>query len=500
MQRGYVVVFGLVIGWSLSACGPGNREDCDPATVMTDHDNCGVCGNVCADTESCVGGICTEAACTPGTVEECFTGPETALGVGVCVGGHRTCNSAGTWSECVGEVVPSMEVCGNGLDENCNGESDENVDLDADGYTTCDGDCADNNNLVNPGAFESVGNNIDDDCDGVPDNVLAACDVGLLSNSGDGLDFARAMDLCQTTTLASKRWGVIDAALSLANGAGTPVALGRAIRQGFGTAMPTQHGEAFAVISSGVAADASDTNPNFVAGGDVYHTQGLVDQTSGFPADWLAANGGTLPNAPGCPGPSGAVANDPVMLTMHIRVPSNAKSFSMKLNFISHEFPEYVCTQYNDMFVILLDSTWAGDPANPADKNLAFYTNPSTMERTPVGVNLAHDNTGLYTMCVNGTGGCSGSPAGTFPITTCIDSSMLAGTGFDEPADFACSTGQLDGGGTGWLTTSGNVVGGEIITLRIAIWDTSDHVYDSTAIIDDFQWSVDVADPGTVIE
>jgi hypothetical protein len=47
--------------------------------------------------------------------------------------------------------------------------------------------------------------------------------------------------------------------------------------------------------------------------------------------------------------------------------------------------------------------------------------------------------------------------------------------------------------------TQGNVVGGETITLRIALWDTSDAIYDSTAIIDNFVWSVDAAQPGTVI-
>jgi hypothetical protein len=43
------------------------------------------------------------------------------------------------------------------------------------------------------------------------------------------------------------------------------------------------------------------------------------------------------------------------------------------------------------------------------------------------------------------------------------------------------------------------MVPGEIIKLRIAIWDTSDHVLDSLAIVDAFTWSVDAAQPGTVI-
>jgi hypothetical protein len=38
-----------------------------------------------------------------------------------------------------------------------------------------------------------------------------------------------------------------------------------------------------------------------------------------------------------------------------------------------------------------------------------------------------------------------------------------------------------------------------VIKLRIAVWDTSDGMYDSLALIDNFQWSVEASTPGTVI-
>src|SRR2546423_349769 len=178
--------------------------------------------------------------------------------------------------------------------------------------------------------------------------------------------------------------------------------------------------------------------------------------TSGppFPADFVAANGGKRPNAPGCPEPIGTTANDPVMLQFTVRVPTNAKSFSLKVNFYSAEFPEWTCSPYNDFFVVLLDSLYNGQPANPADKNLAFYTPSGTTMKVPVGVNLAFGNTGLFTQCVNGTTGCSGT-AGT--ISSCMSTDNLIGTGFDDPAPFECDTASLKGGATGWLTTSGNV-------------------------------------------
>jgi hypothetical protein len=57
----------------------------------------------------------------PSTV--CYTGPAGTQGVGVCRAGTSSC-SAGA-SLCLGQVLPGAEVCGNGLDDNCNGAVDD---------------------------------------------------------------------------------------------------------------------------------------------------------------------------------------------------------------------------------------------------------------------------------------------------------------------------------------------------------------------------------------
>jgi hypothetical protein len=82
-----------------------------------------------------------------------------------------------------------------------------------------------------------------------------------------------------------------------------------------------------------------------------------------------------------------------------------------------------------------------------------------------------------------------------------MNTNELTGTGMDTPGGLfgGCGANNLTGGGTGWLVTAGNVVGGEVIKLRIAIWDTSDGNLDSLAIIDNFEWSVEASEPGTVI-
>jgi hypothetical protein len=493
----FAALLALAAVATFPACGPEPRTQCGVVDLRTDPLNCGACGNACGDLEDCLDSNCVASRCVPGTVEECYTGPSGTEGVGTCVGGTRVCLGDETWGACTGEVTPRAEVCINGLDENCSGQADENLDRDGDGFLTCDGDCCDGDQcpdpeLVNPGAFESPGNEIDDDCDGIIDNADIVCDQTLVSNSGDAMNYARAIDLCETSTSASRRWGVTSAKLSLTSGNLWPNEKSRAIRRNFGINNPPRAGESLAMISTGHAADVDDTSPPYSTfrGTD-------METFSLFPDDFIDAHGGTLPNAAGCPAPFNGLANDVVMLTLKIRTPTNAQSFSMSVNFFSAEYPEYVCTTFNDFFVVLLDSAFVGTPANPTDKNLALYTDADG-NQYPVGVNLAFNNTGLFRDCQNGPSSCmiGGTP---FDHTACTGATTLVGTGMDDPT-IACDANTLVGGGTGWLKISGNVLGGEEITLRIAIWDTSDHLLDSLVLLDNFRWSLDVADPGTDIE
>ena len=493
-------LLACVLGFGAAACGPERECGGEAVDLATDPTNCGTCGNVCAEGYSCYDFRCIEGACPFGAVEECYTGTEGTEGVGPCKKGTRTCIEGGIWSRCEGEVLPKAEDCTNGIDDNCNGMIDEDIDADGDGYFTCrDGDCCDSTEcsrpeLVNPGAFDAIGNGLDDDCNGIIDDTLLLCDQNIPSNTSNALDFARAIDICQEAGESpDRRWGVITASLTHTDGTGVPDPKAHAVRPRFGSGTVPQGGVSLAIISTGGAAAKNDTNPGYEDWGGYQHV-GLPKKP--FPADFLAANGGSLPNAPGCPSPLGSTANDSVMLTLRVRVPTNAKSFKLSSNFYSAEFPEWTCSAYNDFFVVLLDSTYNGDPPNPTDKNLAFYQAMGSDTKVPVGVNLGHGNTGLFTQCINGTTGCSGT-AGS--ISTCISTQNLTGTGFDDPAPNRCDGNSVVGGATGWLVTSGNVTPGEIITLRIAVWDTSDHVFDSLAVIDGFQWSTEVAQPGTVI-
>lgn len=446
----------------------------------------------------CDGGRCN-VACMPGDTRPCYTGPLDRVDVGACVRGTATCDADGLgWGACEGEVLPlPSEVCANLQDDDCNGEVDEDVDADGDGWGVCSGDCCDIDGdacftpaQVNPGAFEYVGNDVDDNCDGEMDEVAAACDAGLASGTGEALDYARAIDLCTVTEESpadpkDRSWGVISAKFSLADGKGSPAAVSRSIRPGFGAVIEPQKNNSLIVLSSGHAADANDLSPAYAP----FESGQDLKTTSPPPADWLAANAGKIPNPPGCPAPKVPAANDAVMLTLRMRVPTNASSFSARMYFMSAEYPEYVCSQYNDFFVALVDSKAAG---NPADKNVAVYDDGNT--QWPIGVNIVKVAEGLFSQCEGGPVGCAGVD-GTY--NGCKATNELVGTGFDALDKFACNAQQkLAGGGSGWLTLRGNVDPGEVMEIRLAVWDTGGHIYDSLVLLDAWEWSLDPAEPG----
>lgn len=62
--------------------------------------------------------------CNNGDTRSCYSGPSGTSGVGACRTGTQTCLN-GNYGACTGEVLPSPEICGNNIDDNCNGSIDE---------------------------------------------------------------------------------------------------------------------------------------------------------------------------------------------------------------------------------------------------------------------------------------------------------------------------------------------------------------------------------------
>ncbi|MFH1099061.1 MAG: MopE-related protein, partial [Candidatus Uhrbacteria bacterium] len=74
--------------------------------------------------------------------QPCYSGDPATLGIGECHVGTTTC-SASRWGACVGEVLPSREICDT-LDNDCDGETDEvdpltrTITFDANGLAEID--------------------------------------------------------------------------------------------------------------------------------------------------------------------------------------------------------------------------------------------------------------------------------------------------------------------------------------------------------------------------
>ena len=440
--------------------------------------------------------------CMPGEQQPCYDGPADTEGVGTCAAGAITCNAQGTgWSNCENEVVPGTPTCAV-ADHDCNGINDDQQDLDQDGFSLCDGDCCDSTTdgcdspeLVNPGAYDLAGNSVDDDCSGGVDDASSSCDGALTNGTTAALDYAKALDLCQRTvanaTGSAKRWGVINAGFSLADSEPTtlPLDTQHNLRTAFGAIAP-QQGARMIALSTGHAAATDDGAAYFA-----FDPGEVMGSSCAMPADWLAANNGVVQQVPGCKTIDVGNVFDSVQLALSIRVPTNVHGFSLRVFYLSSDFPEYVCGSDVDYALALLSSS-LGSPSNPADGNIATFT-ASGGARYPLSADLAYGDTGLFRQCLNGAIGCdSTATAGT--TSACTGTSELAGTGFDQSSQNPCMTMSMEniGGGTGWTTISGNVQPGETITLRLLIWDTGDPKYDSLVLFDGFQWSTDPVDPG----
>lgn len=80
------------------------------------------------------------------------------------------------------------EVCADGIDNDCDGSIDEGcdvscADLDGDSYqdAACGGtDCNDNDAAINPGSTETCGNAVDENCNGSSDDTCLTCPDGSL--------------------------------------------------------------------------------------------------------------------------------------------------------------------------------------------------------------------------------------------------------------------------------------------------------------------------------
>jgi hypothetical protein len=347
------------------------------------------------------------------------------------------------------------------------------------------GDCDDCNPSINPGAVQIPGDPTDYACNGMP-GVVATCNPTVGANDANSI--AQAFEQCDARFFKS------------ATMVGPSDKTARAVRSKLGSIMP-QAGSSMAMLSTGLANDESDAG--FVA----------PQAGTAFPCTNEYAH--PLPNIPAnpmCASVLGAMSCEPMKvkdyteLLLILKAPTNVKSFSFNFQFLSAEYPDFVCTIFNDEFLVLMESP--GEFSSPA--NISFDSN-----KNPITV-----NNGLFTVCKNGS-----KP---YDMNCKQPVTMLAGTGYELPISMVspaqppqgadpllgyCSDDYMStctmsmtnpggdmttdmttpiGGSTGWLSTTAPVTPGEDITLHFIIFDEGDHIFDSAVLIDNFQWGTAV--------
>ena len=332
---------------------------------------------------------------------------------------------------------------------------DPEKDNDGDGWLFKE-DCDDGNKEVNPGAYEVAGDGVDNDCDGMVDNPEPDCDtLGIKYDTSSAMDLAKAMGLCRTTlagaTGKDKRWGVIKAELLSADGVSKPDPIQWGVLKTFGPNVKPRQGKNFVLLSSGTA--RTPDYPGFITPLSPSWSAGnSVSPPAGFPK-----------NAIGCTEPFDKNVNDSANLKLTIRVPTNAHAFLYDLDFYSSEYITFVCTSYNDSFVALLDSKAPLDPK--FNKNISFDS-----KGNPVSVNNA-----FFEVCTPGSKGGKS-------FTCAKGTKELEGTGFWDAGR------PTENGATSWLQTKAPVIPGETITIQFMVWDTGDHILDSSVLIDNWRW------------
>ena len=384
------------------------------------------------------------------------------LAAAVCVcdaNGPGLSPLAGDCDDTNPSIQPIMLENCDDVDNNCDGQIDEQCNLDGDGYCTTymgvsgtpavcplgGGDCDDTNSEVNPGMEEKGFDGLDNDCNGIIDGVGGEFepDCEGLQCTGHTVDaYLCSLEVCYDDLLVSAGFfsptnSNLDPAWEAVSHFGSP-----------GNDLQAWAGGSYALLAAGKATGTS-------------HSGGLG---GGSVQDPYAKDG--------------YATYDNVEFQIVLKAPMGALGLSIDYIFFSEEYEEYIGSSFNDKFYIFLQA-------------------PVTTQGQKIVINTtACSNPNGYFDFVDGEGNkqCYVAINTAFSEPCSNPVTDISGTGFQ------CGNGgSANGSSTGWLSTSWPIEAEETFTLTFHIHDASDAIYDSEVILDNFKWLGEPFDPGTVI-
>jgi hypothetical protein len=302
---------------------------------------------------------------------------------------------------------------------------------------------------------------------GGQENVIAdpdgPCDDDIPASTEDPFDGARAVGLCKQA-VGDDDWGVIDAQWVRVDGAEDIPAshfdIGHGVLARFGKRVQPHEGTRLLVLSSGTARLPGQLGYQSPVGYDKGYTGSSPD---GYPKE-----------SPACEGVVTGATHDDVALQVILRAPPDAQSFGFDFDFFTYEWPDWVCSEFNDFFVALLQPA----PDGLQDGNISF---------DQLGNSVSVNNAFVRVCDCLHEPPCLAPPLSPLIAYDCeLGNDQLTDTGFEDRA------------ATGWLETKAPVEPGAVIKLRWGVYDSGDGLLDSTTVIDHFRWLGDPADsPGT---
>ena len=196
------------------ACSTGNAGVCAAGLTVCSDGEISCVQTTASSAETCDGrdndcdGSTDEDASGAVLTEVCYDGPAGTQGVGACTAGSRTC-SGGRFGSCVGQALPSLEVC-DAVDNDCDGTVNDGnpgggiacttsaSGVCAAGTTSCVSGAVTCVGTIAPGSQAEVCDTVDNDCDGTTNEGFPG--LGNACSSGQGICSRPGVIVCASNT------------------------------------------------------------------------------------------------------------------------------------------------------------------------------------------------------------------------------------------------------------------------------------------------------------